>query len=426
NHAHPSTAKSLASDARYLLPLYARPDVIFTHGEGCYLVDQVGRRFLDLAAGIAVNALGHADKDVVALVAEQAGQMIHLSNLYHHEHAGPFAKALVEALPEGCQGGIQGQGTKVFFCNSGTEANEAAIKFGRKHGRTHARPDTPKHTIVSFTNAFHGRSMGSLSATPSPKYQTPFMPLLPGFVNAPYNDVEQIAKVVDESVCAVLVEPVQGEGGIVPATKEFLVALRKRCDEVGALLIFDEIQCGLGRTGTLFAYEQYGVSPDILTLAKPLANGLPIGAVLIAPNVASTISPGDHGTTFGGSPLATRVGHAVLDRINTPAFLSHVKDMGAHLLEQCKELADNSPIISAVRGSGLMVGMQLRDKVDPNMFVELARERGVLVISAGQNTVRIVPPLVITKEQLDHAVEVFDQVIGEMESYIASGKDLQT
>ncbi|KAI8916722.1 pyridoxal phosphate-dependent transferase [Powellomyces hirtus] len=423
----PSTHAQLQRDSKYLLQLYARPDVIFTRGEGCYLYDTAGRRFLDMNAGIAVNALGHGDKEFANVVAEQTRNMVHLSNLYHHDYAGPFAEDIVKSLPKNCEGGLSKEGQKVFFCNSGTEANEAALKFGRKYGRKDLKKNEAptKSTIVSFSNAFHGRSMGALSATPSPKYQTPFMPLLPGFVHAPYNDLERAAQVIDDSVCAVIVEPVQGEGGIIPASKEFLQYLRKRCDEIGAVLIFDEIQCGLGRTGTLFAYEQYGVAPDILTLAKPLANGLPIGAVVLAPHVAAHIHPGDHGTTFGGSPLATRVGHTVFSRINNPHFLTHVKEMGQHLYTACTELANNSPLVSAVRGKGLMVGLQLRDSVDPALFVDLAREQGVLVISAGNNTVRLVPPLIITKEQIDHAVVVFEDVISDMESYIATGKDLK-
>ncbi|KAJ3148889.1 acetylornithine aminotransferase [Geranomyces variabilis] len=417
--AHPGTKAHIARDRKYLLQVYPRPNVIFTHGEGAYLYDQAGRRFLDMTAGIAVNALGHGDNQIRDLVADQVGKLVHLSNVYHNEHAGPFAEAIVNALPAGCKGGLQPKDAKVFFCNSGTEANEAALKFGRKIGRA---IDPQKTTVVSFSNGFHGRSMGALSATPNLKYQAPFAPLVPGFVNAPYNDAARAREVIDENVCAVIVEPVQGEGGIYKASKEFLETIRQRCDEVGAVLIFDEIQCGLGRTGTLFAYEQYGISPDILTLAKPLANGLPIGAVILSPTVASHIKPGDHGTTFGGSPLATRVGHHVLNRINNPAFLSHVSTVGEHLRHKCEELMRGTPLVSQVRSSGLMIGLQLRQGVDPAMFVELCRELGVLVLTAGNNTVRLVPPLILTEEQVDAAVEVFEEVIGDMESIIAAGK----
>ncbi|KAI8822591.1 pyridoxal phosphate-dependent transferase [Fimicolochytrium jonesii] len=426
-NAHPSTAARLKQDARYLLQLYGRPDVIFTHGKGCYLYDQAGRSFLDLAGGIAVNALGHADKEITSVIADQAGKLIHLSNLYHNEYAGPFAKAIIESLPKVSEGGLAQPGSKVFFCNSGTEANEAALKFGRKFGRQNLKAGEvhTKSTIVSFTNAFHGRSMGSLSATPSIKYQTPFMPLIPSFVHAPLNDIEKAKQIIDDNVCAVIVEPVQGEGGINLSSKEFLQVLRKRCDEVNAVLIFDEIQCGLGRTGSLFAYEQFDIAPDILTMAKPLANGIPIGAVIVSPEVAKHIHPGDHGTTFGGSPFATRVGHTVYNRINNPSFLAHVREMGEYLRRQCEELASSSPLISEVRGAGLMVGLQMRASVDPNLFVDMAREQGVLVISAGNNTVRLVPPLIITKKEIDEAVRVFEDVITDMESYIASGKDLK-
>ncbi|KAI9095888.1 pyridoxal phosphate-dependent transferase [Phlyctochytrium arcticum] len=425
-NVHPSTAARIKEEANYLMQLYARPNIIFSHGKGSFLVDTAGREFLDLNAGIAVNALGHNAPEVTKAIADQAGKLLHLSNLYHNEYAGEFAKALVTSLPQ-IPSSTLGTGSKVFFCNSGTEANEAALKFGRKYGRRHLKPSEPsnKTTVVSFTNAFHGRSMGALSATPTIKYQTPFLPLLPGFVHAPFNDVQRAKEVIDESVCAVIVEPVQGEGGIYPASQEFLQTLRDRCNEVGALLIFDEIQCGLGRTGKLFAFENYNISPDVVTLAKPLANGIPIGAVIVGPHVAAEIKPGDHGTTFGGSPFATRIGLTVFNKIREPSFLNHVQEMGDYFLEQCKILALNSPLISDVRGLGLMIGLQLREKVDPQMFVDLAREHGILIIAAGNNTVRLVPPLIISKKEIDQAVNAFELVIEEMQSYIASGKGLQ-
>ncbi|KAJ3283065.1 acetylornithine aminotransferase [Borealophlyctis nickersoniae] len=381
-----------------------------------------------MAAGIAVNALGHNDPEVVKLISEQAGKLIHLSNLYHNEHAGPFAKTIVETLSTPEVGGEKlAGGAQVFFCNSGTEANEATLKFARKWGKVHGKPGDAagKIGIVSFGNAFHGRTMGALSATPSPKYQAPFAPLIPGFTNVPYNDIEKAREAITEGTCGVIVEPVQGEGGIFEGQKEFFKFLRQRCDEVGALLIYDEIQSGLGRTGKLWAYEHIGVAPDLITVAKPLANGIPIGAVILGPHVASIIKPGDHGTTFGGNPLATRVGHAVFKRISNPSFLAQVRDVGAHLKSSCEELASASPLITQVRGTGLMVGMQLRENVNPAMFVDLARERGVLVITAGNNTIRMVPPLIITKAQVDKAVKVFEEVIEIMEGYIGSGKDLK-
>ncbi|KAJ3054509.1 acetylornithine aminotransferase [Rhizophlyctis rosea] len=418
---HPSTHARLASDAQYLLALYPRPNLIFSHGKGPHLYDLAGREYLDLAAGIAVNALGHGDEEVQQIVADQAGKLIHLSNLYHNEYAGNFAKDLVGTLKVGDKGRM-GKGTKVFFCNSGTEANEAAIKFIRKWGKHTAASGASKHNIVSFGNAFHGRTLGALSATPSPKYQAPFAPLVPGFSNVPYNNIEAAKAAITEETCGVIVEPVQGEGGIFEGAGDFLKAIRERCDEVGALLVFDEIQSGLGRTGKLWAYEHVGVVPDIISVAKPLANGIPIGAVLLSPHIAEIIKPGDHGTTFGGNPLATRVGHAVFKRISNPQFLSHVQELGSYLKSSCEELASSTPLITEVRGVGLMIGMQLRDSVQPQMFVDLCRERGVLVISAGNNTIRLVPPLVLQKGDVDKAVKVFEDVLGEMESYIASGK----
>ncbi|KAJ3032852.1 acetylornithine aminotransferase [Rhizophlyctis rosea] len=420
-NTHPSTASRLAEDAKYLLQLYPRPNLILTHGSGVHLYDLAGREYLDLSAGIAVNALGHDDKDIVSIIADQSSKLIHLCNLFHNEEAGPFAKRIVETL-KGDEKGRMGKGSKVFFCNSGTEANEAALKFIRKWGKEHAAQGASKHNIVSFGNAFHGRTMGALSATPAPKYQAPFAPLVPGFTNVPYNDIAKAREAITEETCGVIVEPVQGEGGIFEGAKEFLQAVRERCDEVGALLVFDEIQSGLGRTGKLWAYDHVGVVPDIITIAKPLANGIPIGAVISSPHVAAIIKPGDHGTTFGGNPLATRVGHTVFNRISNPKFLSQVTEVGAHLKSACEELASSTPLITEVRGVGLMIGMQLRDSVSPQMFVDLCRERGVIVISAGNNTIRLVPPLILEKKHADQAVKVFEEVLGVMESAIASGK----
>ncbi|KAJ3073937.1 acetylornithine aminotransferase [Quaeritorhiza haematococci] len=430
SRTHPDTLSRIQADSKVLLDLYARPPLIFTHGQGCYLFDKAGRQYLDLGSGIAVNAVGHNDPDVVEAIRDQAGKLIHLSNLYHNEWAGELGRLLVCAVGE--KGKFEG-GAKVFLCNSGTEANEGAIKFGRKWGKvyleTSTSPTKPteKHTIVSFTNAFHGRSLGALSATPSPKYQAPFSPLLPGFVHAPLNDVEKMREVVDERVCAVMVEPIQGEGGIWEVKKEFLEALRERCDEVGALLVFDEIQAGLGRTGKPFAYQHHPtVTPDILTLAKPLANGIPSGAVILSPTVASIIKPGDHGTTFGGSPFASRVAVTTLQKILTPSFLSHVSEVGSYFKSALEELAASTPIITQVRGRGLMLGLQLRESVEPKMFVDLARERGVLVIAAGCNTIRVVPPLIITREEVDKGVEVLEDVVGVMEGLIAAGRDVKS
>ncbi|KAL2915374.1 acetylornithine aminotransferase [Polyrhizophydium stewartii] len=419
----------IARDADVLLQLYARPNIVFSHGSGAVLFDTQGRRYLDFTAGIAVNALGHADPGVAAVVADQASKLVHLSNLYHHEHAGPLARMIVDgvrAAESACveRGAAERLGAaKVFFCNSGTEANEAAIKFARKFAQ-YTSGGASKFNILSFENAFHGRTMGALSATPTRKYQEPFVPLLPGFAKARLNDISSLDTLITEDTCAVIVEPLQGEGGIHEAKPEFLAAVRARCDAVGALLIFDEIQCGVGRTGTMFAFEHAGVVPDVVSLAKPLASGLPIGAVIVSERVAACIKPGDHGTTFGGSPFATRVGAHTWRTISSPEFLAAVQRAGVHLRARMLELKDASPLIVDVRGRGLIQGIAFRENVDPQMFVRLARERGVLLVSAGCNTIRLIPPLIVSLEQIDRAAEVFEEVLGIMEGVIGSGKDL--
>ncbi|KAJ2798550.1 acetylornithine aminotransferase, partial [Coemansia helicoidea] len=325
-----------------IVDTYVRPPIVLSHGKGSYVYDTAGREYLDFTAGIAVTALGHSHPDVAAAISDQATKLVHCSNLYHNEWAPQLARRLVEATaaayPQGTQGIYAGP-ARVFFSNSGTEANEGALKFARKHGKHVAaagvlgrgasealRVDPNlKHGIVSFTGGFHGRSMGALSVTATPKYQAPFTPLIPGVQTAKFNRTEEVGAFVDERTCAVIVEPIQGEGGVHVAQPEFLRALRRRCDQVGALLIYDEIQCGLGRSGSLWAHQRYpdDCSPDIVTMAKPLANGVPIGAVLVSDKVAGLIKPGDHGTTFGGNPLACRAGCVVLEHITQPEFLEH-------------------------------------------------------------------------------------------------------
>ncbi|KAJ3118424.1 acetylornithine aminotransferase [Nowakowskiella sp. JEL0407] len=411
--AHPSTASRVEFDSKYLLQLYGQPNLYFSHGSGCYLYDISNRKYLDLSAGIAVTALGHSHPAVTKAITDQAGKLIHLSNLYKHEHAGELAKMLIDGLDKT----RFGEGTKVFFCNSGTEANEAAFKFAKKFGN---QTSETKHGVLSFGNAFHGRTLGALSATPNAKYQNPFRPLLPGFITCDFNDLETTTRLITEDTCGVIVEPVQGEGGIHVATPEFLAGIRKRCDEVGAVLIFDEIQAGLGRTGKLFSHQHFpSITPDIITLAKPLANGIPIGAVILSPKIASIIKPGDHGTTFGGSPFATAVAKTVYSLISRASFLHHVTETGEYLMESLRKLIRENhfgDIITEIRGKGLIVGMQVKEGVDPNSFVHLARERGVLVITASGNTIRMVPPLIISKEEVDEAVSVFKDVLKVIKS----------
>jgi acetylornithine/N-succinyldiaminopimelate aminotransferase len=376
-------------EQQYVLGTYARAPFVLERGQGCWVFDTAGNAYLDCVAGIAVNALGHAHPDLVAALARQAGQLWHVSNLYHTAPQARLAQKLCESS----------FADRVFFCNSGAEANEGAFKFARKAATEKHGPE--KHAIVAFTGAFHGRTFAALAATPREKYQAPFRPLLPGVRIAPFNDLEGAAAVMGDDVCAVIVEPVQGEGGVHPADGRFLQGLRELCDRHDALLIFDEVQCGLGRTGTLWAYQGYGVTPDLLTAAKPLAGGLPMGAVLMTQAVAEGIHPGDHGSTFAASPLVASVAEAVLDRIRKPGFLADVADKGAYLLERLEEL--NSPHILRIRGKGLIIGADL--DVLASDVVNAGYEKGLLLVNAGPETLRLVPPLIITKEEIDLLVE---------------------
>lgn len=375
---------------RVLAPTYRRPPVLFTHGEGMYVYDASGRRYLDFVAGIAVCALGHADPGVAEVIAAQARRLVHLSNLYHTEPHLRLAEALV----------AHSFADRVFFCNSGAEAVEAALKFARKFARTHF--DDRKVGFVAFTHSFHGRTMGALSVTEKPAYREPFAPLVPGVIFVPFNDIEAARAAITQETCAVIVEPIQGEGGVHVAAPEFLQALRARCDEVGALLIFDEVQCGLGRTGTLWAYEAYGVEPDLLTVAKPLANGLPMGAVLMREKVAAVLQPGDHGSTFAGGPLVAAVALHVFQRLCDPAFLARVREMGAYLMDRLR--AVELPGVKEIRGRGLLIGLEIEG--DARQVVAAALERGLLLTTAGDHVVRMVPPLIVERSHIDEAIAI--------------------
>lgn len=388
----------MALEQAYVLGVYRRPPIVFERGEGVWLYDSEGRRYLDLVAGIAVNALGYGDGEIPRIMAEQAGRLIHVSNLYHTAPHARLARLLCE----------RSFADKVFFCNSGAEANEAAFKFARKYART--RHGEGKTTIVAFDGAFHGRTFGALAATPRPAYQDPFRPLMPDVRIAPFNDPEAARAAVTADVCAVIVEPVQGEGGIRPAAPEFLATLREATRAVDALLIFDEVQCGLGRTGTLWAHEQYEVTPDIMTLAKPLAGGLPMGATLVTQAVADVLSVGDHASTFGGGAVVSAVAEYVVSRLADPAFLAAVRARGEQLMGRLRRI--ENPHIRDVRGKGLIVGVELDQDVRP--LVEKAFEYGLVIVNAGPQVLRMVPPLVITREEVNEAVDRFEALLGEV------------
>jgi acetylornithine/N-succinyldiaminopimelate aminotransferase len=388
-----TAADVISAEQRYLLQTYARPEFVIERGEGCYLYDSEGRRYLDCVAGIAVNALGYGDPDVARAIREHADGLIHLSNLYHSRPAVELAQTLVDHTS---------WADRVFFCNSGAEAVEGALKFSRRYARdTHGEGKT---TIVAFSGSFHGRTMGAVAVTAREKYRQPFEPVMPGVRFAPFNDVAAAVAAITGNVCGVIVEPVQGEGGLSVATPEFLRALREQCDAVDALLIFDEIQCGIGRTGTLWAHEPYGVAPDLMTIAKPLGGGLPIGAILMRQKVAQTIHIGDHGTTFGGGPFVTAVAQTVFRKIADPTFLAHVREVGDYLGEALADLQAARPnVVLEVRGRGLMRGVVINGS--SSAVREAAHNEGLLIATAGDDVLRLVPPLILTRAQVDEAIE---------------------
>jgi acetylornithine/N-succinyldiaminopimelate aminotransferase len=386
---------AIHQENNYIAQTYPRPDFVITHGEGMTVYDSDGKEYLDFVAGIAVMALGHSDSGVVEIIQQQAAKLIHVSNLYYTEAQSKLAQQLCDVS----------FADKVFFCNSGAEANEACLKFARKYAKLNGGDN--KTEIIAFTKGFHGRTFGALSITPKAHYQDPFKPLVPDVTILPFNDIDALKAAISDRTAAVVVEPVQGEGGINPATEEFLQACRAACDDVGALLIFDEVQCGLGRTGTLWAHEPSGVTPDLMALAKPLASGLPIGAALMTDKVHSAVKPGDHGSTFAGGSVVSAVASYVVETINTPEFLAHVQEMGEYLLEQLQSL-ESSHIVE-IRGRGLMLGIEVDfPAID---LVNAGYTAGYLLINAGPNTVRLVPPLIVEKEHIDHLIAFFKTVL---------------
>ena len=418
--AHSST-KVQQLESEFLLGTYAgaRPaGVSFVKGVGCKLFDAEGREYLDFTSGIAVNCLGHSDEEWTSVVGEQLRTLVHVSNLYSTEPAAVLAKELCEASSPWAE--------KAFFVNSGTEANEAAIKFARKYHKLNA-PATRRllgspvssrapYECVAFSAGFHGRTMGSLALTSKAKYREPFEPVMPGVTFAEYNDLASARRAIRRGVtCAVFVEPFQGEGGCNPSTKDFLVGLRKLCDDAGALLVYDEVQCGLGRTGKMFAHQWYGeeACPDIMTLAKPLAAGLPIGAVLMTNKVAEAISLGDHGSTFAGGPLVCTSGLHVMSRLRSGGFLDEVTAKGDYLVGKLRDALGGLEVVREVRGKGLIIGIEMEGSA--GAIVEKARERGLLVITAGEgNVVRLVPPLVVERGEIDTCVEILKACFDEI------------
>jgi acetylornithine/N-succinyldiaminopimelate aminotransferase len=380
------------------MPTYARADLAFERGEGPYLFDLDGRRYLDFAGGVAVNALGHGHPHLVAALREQAGRLWHCSNLYRI----PEAERLAERLA------ARSFADKVFFCNSGAEAMEGAIKVARKYHHANGQPERVR--IITCEGAFHGRTITTLSAAGNPKYLEGFGPASGGFDQVAFGNMNELRAAVTAESAAVLVEPIQGEGGIRAASLDYLRALRAVCDEFGLLLVFDEIQCGMGRTGKLFAYEWAGIAPDVMALAKGLGGGFPVGAVLASEAAAAGMTAGTHGSTFGGNPLAMAVGNAVLDVVLEPGFLEHVEHTAGLFRRRLEDLAKHHPdVIKGLRGLGLMVGLEC--VVPAGDLVAKLRAEGLLTVPAAENVVRLLPPLNIDEGQVDEAMAILERVI---------------
>src|SRR5690348_7908388 len=393
----------------HILPTYARVDLAFERGEGAWLYTAAGERYLDFTSGVAVNALGHAHPALVKALDEQAGKLWHVSNLYRI----PGAEKLADRLCEASFADV------VFFCNSGTEALEGAIKMARKYHAVGGRPE--RFRIITFEGAFHGRTLAALSATGNKKYLDGFGPPVEGFDQVAYGDIEAVKKAVTPETAAILIEPVMGEGGVRVVPHAFLRALRQLCDDRGMLLIFDEVQSGIGRTGALFAYEHSGVTPDIMALAKALGGGFPVGAFLATAEAGKGMTAGTHGSTFGGNPLAMAVANAIMDIVNTKEFLAQVKQTALRFKQRLAELKDrHSSVIAEVRGEGLLMGLRM---VPPAAaMVDELRAEKMLTPSAGDNVVRLLPPLIIGEEEMTYAIGAIDRACTRLAQLHAPAK----
>ncbi len=386
-----------------VLPTYNRADVAFVRGEGPYLFAEDGKRYLDFGAGIAVNAFGHANPRLVAALTHQANKLWHTSNLYRVPGQESLSKKLVEST----------FADTVFFTNSGAEACECAFKMARRYQFVSGHPE--KFHIITFTGAFHGRTLAGIAAGGQAKYLEGFGPKVEGFDQVPPNDLAALEAAITPATAALMIEPIQGEGGLNPMPPEFLRALRRLCDEHGLLLIFDEIQCGVGRTGTFFAHEQVGVTPDIMCVAKGIGGGFPLGACLATAEAAKGMTAGTHGSTYGGNPLGMAVGNEAIAMVLEPGFLEHVRDVGNYMRQQLAGLIAQHPgVFAELRGQGLMLGLKM---VVPNAdFVAAARRHGLLIVGAGDNVVRLLPPLVITEDQVREAIGLLSQTAADFEA----------
>lgn len=387
---------------KYMFQTYSRFPVTLVRGEGCRVWDEEGREYIDFVGGIAVCALGHSSPLVSRVLKEQSEKLIHTSNLYYTRPQTELARLLVE----------NSFADKVFFCNSGAEANEAAIKLARRYSNDILGRD--RGVIISMTNSFHGRTMATLSATGQPKVRSGYDPLLEGFRFVPFGDIDRLDQSMDDSVCAVMLEPIQGEGGVVCPDPSYLTGVRELCNDRKCLLIFDEVQVGMGRTGKLFAYEHYGVAPDIMTLAKALGNGLPIGAMLSTEELGESFGPGSHASTFGGTPLVTAVSYAVLKSLLEEGWLEHCQDMGDYLKGALERLAKKYSLIKEVRGLGLIIGVELDRPAAP--VVDACLKQGLLINCAQEKVLRFLPPLIVQGEEIDVLIKTLDRIFEGLSS----------
>lgn len=392
------TSKEYIEQAeQHLIHTYNRYQIVLDKGEGVYLYDVDGKKYLDFAAGIAVFSLGYGNQAYNDALKAQIDKLLHTSNLYYNVPAAEAAKTITE------KSGMD----RVFFTNSGTEAIEGAIKLARKYA--YLKDGSTDHEIIAMNHSFHGRSLGALSVTGNVKYQEAFKPLIGGIRFADFNNLESVKEQVTEKTCAIIMEPVQGEGGLYPAEKEFIEGVRKLCDEKNILLIFDEVQCGMGRTGAMFAWQKYGVKPDIMTMAKALGCGVPVGAFAAVEQVAAALVPGDHGTTYGGNPFACAAINEVFRQYEERDILKNVQETGEYLHKRLQELVDKYDVAKEARGVGLMQGLELTIPVSD--IILKALDKGLIIISAGANIIRFVPPLIISKENVDEMASILDDIL---------------
>ncbi len=385
-----------------IMPTYAPADIAFEHGEGVYLFSTDGKKYVDFGSGIAVSSLGHSHPHLVAAIQEQAGKVLHYSNLYRIPGQETLAQRLVD----------NSFASSVFTCNSGAEAVECGLKIVRRYHDVNGNPD--KFRVITCTGSFHGRTLATLSAAKNEKHMDGFTPMLDGFDQVPFGNLNELRAAITEETAAILVEPIQGEGGITYAEPEYFKRLRDTADEFGILLFIDEVQTGIGRTGKLFAHEWAEIQPDVVATAKGLGGGFPVGACLANDKATAAMAPGTHGSTFGGNPMASAAANAVLDIVLADGFLENVQKMGAYLRSQLEELSSKHAFLGEVRGQGLLAGVTCDDSVTNLDLVKAAEDKGLLTVPAGANVVRVLPPLIVSETEIDEGVAILDQACGEM------------